>query len=58
MSGCIQGPAKVIVIDHLPGHPSVDADIFPGDKSGLVEAEKEDHVGNIQMIADTTGGVL
>lgn len=46
------------MIDHLPGHPSVDADIFPGDKSGLVEAEKEDHVGNIQMIADTTGGVL
>lgn len=45
-SGCIQGPVKVIVVDHLPGHPSVDADVFPGDKSGLVGAEKEDHVGN------------
>lgn len=41
------------MIDHLSGHPFVDADVFPGDKSGLVGAEKEDHVGNIQRITDT-----
>ena len=28
------------MIDHLSGHPFVDADVFPGDKSGLVGAEK------------------
>ena len=42
-----QRPAFIVVVNHLPGHAAVDADVLTGDKSGLVGTEKEHHVGNL-----------
>ena len=38
------------MINHLPGHAAVDADIFSGDKAGLVRAEKQYHMGDVQRV--------
>lgn len=34
-------PAPVAVVDHLPGHTAVNADIFPCNKTGFVRTEKQ-----------------
>ena len=39
------------VVDHLSGHTAIDADVFSGDKAGLVRAEKQYHMGDIQGVA-------
>ena len=48
----------VTVIYHLAGHAAVDADILAGDEAGLVGAEIQHHVGNVQRIAHTARRLL
>ena len=51
-------PIAIIMIDHLPGHATIDADILAGDKSCLVRAQEQHHIGNIQGIANSARGML
>ena len=37
----------IAVIDHQFSHAAVNADVFAGDESGLIRAEKQRHVGDI-----------
>ena len=47
----LQFPAAIAVVDHLPCHPAVNADIFSRDKSRLVRTEKKHHVCDIERIS-------
>ena len=46
------------MIDHLAGHAAIDADVLARDESGLVGAEIEHHIGNVQRIPHTTDWLL
>ena len=46
------------MVDHLAGHSAVDADVLAGDEAGLVGAEIQHHVGDVQGIAHTTRRLL
>ena len=54
----IQRPPMIPMVDHKPCLTAVDADVFAGDEAGLVRAEEEHHVGNVQRISDPSGGLL
>ena len=54
----IQRPAVVGVVDHLPCHAAVDADVLARDEAGLVRGQEERHVGDVQGMADASGGLL
>ena len=45
-------PAAVVVVDHLAGHAAVDADVFAGNKAGLVAREVKHHVRDVERVAD------
>ena len=46
------------MVDHLSGHAAVNADVFSGDKAGLLRAKKENHVGDVQRIAHAARRLL
>ena len=46
------------MIDHLFGHAAVDTDVLASDESRLVGGKEENHVRNVERIADTTCEVL
>ena len=54
----LKAPAVIAVVDHLSGHSPVDADVFPGDESGFVGTEIQDHMGYVHRISDTSGRLL
>ena len=47
----IQRPTMIAMVNHLPGHASVDADILACDESRLVGAEEQHHIGDIHRVA-------
>ena len=53
-----QFPTAIFVVNHLPGHAAVDADVLARDKSSPVRAEKEHHIGDIKGISDSAGRLL
>ena len=48
----------VIMVNHEFCHSTIDTDIFPGDKAGLLGTEKQDHICNIHRIPNTAGRLL
>ena len=46
------------MIDHLAGHAAVDADVLAGDEAGLVGAEIQHHVGDVQRVPYPTRRLL
>ena len=46
------------VVDHLSGHTAIDADVFSSDKAGLVRAEKQHHMGDVQGITYSADRLL
>ena len=48
----------VAVVDHLPGHAAVDADVLAGDEARPFGAEEQRHVGNVHGIAHAAGRLL
>ena len=54
----IHPPSPIPVIDHLPGHAAVDADVFAGDEARLVRAEEQHHMGDVHGIPHPTGRLL
>ena len=46
------------MVDHLAGHAAVDADILARDEAGLVGAEIQHHVGDVQGIAHASRRLL
>ena len=54
----VQPPSPIPVVDHLPGHAAVDADVFAGDEARLVRTEEQHHVGDVHGIAHPTGRLL
>ena len=46
------------MVDHLAGHAAVDADVLAGDEAGLVGAEIQHHVGDIQRVPHPTRWLL
>ena len=48
----------IAVVNHLPGHTTVDADIFACDESSLVGAEEQHHIGDVHRIANTSCRLL
>ena len=46
------------VVDHELGHAAVDADVFPCNKSRLIRAQKQHHIGNVHGIAYPAHGLL
>ena len=46
------------MVDHLAGHSAVDADVLAGDEAGLVGAEIQHHVGDVQGIAHASRRLL
>ena len=46
-----QSTAIIAMINHLPGHATVDADILACDESRLVGAEEQHHIGDIHRVA-------
>ena len=46
------------MVDHLAGHPAVDADVLAGDEAGLVGAKIQHHIGDVQGIAHTARRLL
>ena len=53
-----QAPAEFAVVDHLPGHAAVDADVFTRDKPSFLRAEKQRHLRDIHRVADPGDGLL
>ena len=53
-----QTPPVVPVVDHLAGHATVDADVLAGDEAGLVGAEIQHHIGDVQGIAHAARRLL
>ena len=51
-------PAVVTVVDHLPCHAAIDADVLSGDETGLVAAEEQHHIGNVHWVANSAAGLL
>ena len=47
----IQRPTIIAMINHLPGHATVDANILACDESRLVRAEEQHHIGDIHRVA-------
>lgn len=54
----VQSPSPIPVVDHLPGHAAVDANVFAGDEARLVRTEKQHHMGDVHGIPHTTGRLL
>ena len=48
----------IAVVNHLPGHATVDADIFACDESCLVRTEEQHHIGNVHRVAHTSCRLL
>ena len=48
----------IAMVNHLPSHPTVDADILACDESRLVGAEEKHHIGNVHWIANTSCRLL
>ena len=48
--GC-EGPAAVVVVNHLACHAAVNADVFTGDKARFLGGEIADHVGDVERMA-------
>ena len=46
------------MVDHLAGHAAVDADVLAGDEAGLVGAEIQHHVGDVQRVPYPTCRLL
>ena len=46
------------MVDHLPGHAAVNADVLSSDEARLVRTEVEHHVGDVQRISHPAGGLL
>ena len=46
------------MVDHLAGHSAVDADVLAGDEAGLVGAEIQHHIGDVQGIAHAARRLL
>ena len=51
-------PAEIVVVDHLFGHTAINADVLARDEARLVRGEEENHVRNVERIADATREVL
>ena len=51
-------PAEIVVVNHLLGHAAINADVFARDEARLVGGEEENHVRNVERIADATSEVL
>ena len=41
----------VAMVNHLPAHATVDADVLACDESCLVGAEEQHHIGDIHRVA-------
>lgn len=54
----VQSPSPIPVIDHLPGHTAVDADVLAGDEARFVRTEEQHHVGDVHGMAHPTGRLL
>ena len=47
----VQPKLRIVpVVDHLAGHSDVDADVLADDEAGLVGAETQHHVGDVQRV--------
>ena len=53
-----QRPTMFAMVNHLPGHATVNADVLARDETSLVRAEKEHHIGYIQWIANSSYRLL
>ena len=54
----IQRPAMIAMVNHLPGHATVDANILACDESCLVGAEEQHHIGDVHRVANTSCRLL
>ena len=48
----------IAMVNHLPGHATVDADVLASDETSLFGTEEKYHVGNVERIADTACRLL
>ena len=46
------------VVDHEPGHPAVDAEVFAGDEAGLFRAQEQHGLGDVLGLAHPAHGLL
>lgn len=46
------------MVDHQFCHPAVDTDIFAGDEPRFIRAQIQNHVGDIQRVADPASRLL
>ena len=51
-------PAEIVVVNHLFGHAAINADVLARDEARLVRGEEENHVRDVERIADATSEVL
>ena len=54
----LQPPAVVAVVNHLPGHAAVYADVLARDEACLVATEEQHHVGNVHGVPHPGGRLL
>ena len=48
----------IAMVNHLPGHATVDADVLACDESCLVGAEEQHHIGDVHRVANTSCRLL
>ena len=53
-----QFPTAISVVNHLPGHAAVDADVLARYKAGLVATKEQHHIGNVHGITHSAGRLL
>ena len=51
-------PAEIVVVDHVFGHADINTNILAHDETSFIGREEQNHVRDIERIADTTGEVL